>query len=126
MRAAAVLLIALFAALCSCRAPRVVNTTTTEIRRDTVLINRIHTDSLIIRDSVTVTTEGQPVYRERSVYRDRLRIDTCYIARTDTIAATHREVVEVTRTPKWCKWLLMLLAAALAAATAWGIIRKAK
>lgn len=65
------------------------------VRRDTTYIKQMERDSIHERDSVIIYRDGDTVYHTRThtVYRDRIRRDTVYFSKVDTL--TH--VVEVER-----------------------------
>lgn len=56
------------------------------VRYDSVFLNRIHTDSVYVKDSVMLV-KGDTVteYSYRYVYRYRDRTDTLYVSRTDSV-----------------------------------------
>lgn len=81
------------------------------VRTDTVYIAHIVTDSVYQHDSIYIHERGDTVWYERwhTQYRDRLRIDTVYQARVDTIAKPYPAVKEVekklTKTQKGLMWV---------------------
>ena len=88
------------------------------VRTDTVYIAHIVTDSVYQHDSIYIHDRGDTVWYERwhTQYRDRLRIDTVYQARVDTIAKPYPVIKEVekklSKTQKGLMWVggLSLLA----------------
>ena len=80
------------------------------VRTDTVYIAHIVTDSVYQHDSIYIHEKGDTVWYERwnTQYRDRLRVDTVYQARVDTIAKPYPVVKEVekklTKTQKGLMW----------------------
>ena len=103
-------------ALSSCKTTEYVSVET--VRTDTVYIAHIVTDSVYQHDSIYIHEKGDTVWYERwhTQYRDRLRIDTVYQARVDTIAKPYPVIKEVekklTKTQKGLMWIggLSLLA----------------
>ena len=82
-------------ALSSCKTTEYVPVET--VRTDTVYIAHIVTDSVYQHDSIYIHEKGDTVWYERwhTQYRDRLRIDTVYQARVDTIAKPYPVIKEV-------------------------------
>lgn len=80
------------------------------VRTDTVYIAHIVTDSVYQHDSTYIKEKGDTVWYERwhTQYRDRLRIDTVYQARVDTIEKPYPVIKEVekklTKTQKGLMW----------------------
>lgn len=95
-------------ALSSCKITEYVPVET--VRTDTVYIAHIVTDSVYQHDSIYIHEKGDTVWYERwhTQYRDRLRIDTVYQARVDTIAKPYPVIKEVekklTKTQKGLMW----------------------
>ena len=95
-------------ALSSCKTTEYVPVET--VRTDTVYIAHIVTDSVYQHDSIYIHEKGDTVWYERwhTQYRDRLRIDTVYQARVDTIAKPYPVIKEVekklTKTQKGLMW----------------------
>ena len=93
---------AVCAMLPSCK--RVEYVTLPEYHTDTLRTIQLQKDSVYLRDSVYVTREmkGDTLYlttdRWRTEYRDRLKVDTAYISKTDSVTV----VKEVER--KLTKW----------------------
>lgn len=98
----------LLAVLTGCKTTEYVPVET--VRTDTVYIAHIVTDSVYQHDSIYIHEKGDTVWYERwhTQYRDRLRIDTVYQARVDTIAKPYPVVKEVekklTKTQKGLMW----------------------
>lgn len=80
------IVLVLLSLLAGCRT--VVHVPVETVRRDTVWQARETRDSIYLRDSVRMDTAGDTVWvtRDRYHYRDRLRTDTLYRSRTDTIS----------------------------------------
>ena len=68
-----------------CRSVRYVPVET--VRTDSLYLTKVERDSIHVMDSVTVMVKGDTVWRDRwrIEYRDRLRTDTTYIERCDTV-----------------------------------------
>ena len=81
--------LAVCAMLPSCK--RVEYVTIPEYHTDTLRTIQLQKDSVYLRDSVYVTRElrGDTLYlttdRWRTEYRDRLKVDTAYISKTDSV-----------------------------------------
>ena len=73
-------------ALASCRTVGHIPVET--VRHDTVWRAKEARDSIYLRDSVRVEVAGDTVWvtRDRYLYRDRIRTDTVYRSRTDTLS----------------------------------------
>lgn len=67
-----------------------VETTATELRHDTLYINRLWRDSVSRHDSVVVERRGDTVYH--TAWRDRYRLRQ----RVDTVLRTHVDTVRLT------------------------------
>jgi hypothetical protein len=80
-----------------------------KVRTDTVYQNHMQHDSIHIRDSVWVErwTQGDTVYvvkdRWKTEWREKLRIDTVYIAKHDTVrvAVTQQQTRQLTWFERW-------------------------
>lgn len=83
------LLLPLAFALASCRSVKTVYVPTESmtLRTDTVKINTLRVDSVLMRDSVSLVLRGDTVFLTR--WRDRFRYrtlsDTVYVAKTDSV-----------------------------------------
>lgn len=81
--------------------PRIVERV--ERQTDTCYVSRQQRDSIYLRDSICLHEyqKGDTVYVEltrwRTAFRDRLKTDTIYISKTDTVATT----VTVECKPSW-------------------------
>ena len=87
--------------LCSCRTGEVV--TVTRVERDTVYRVRLDRDSVWLHDSVYLHEyeQGETVYVEKAVWhtavRDRVRVDTVYIAKVDSVPVPYAVERKLTR-----------------------------
>lgn len=80
-------IILLTSAICSCRSVRYVPVET--VRSDTLYVNRLHRDSVFVKDSVFVREKGDTVEVFRTLFVDRWR------DRTDTVRAVRSDTVRV-------------------------------
>lgn len=104
----AVVVLIIIAALChGCTTTKEV--IVEKVRTDTVYQNHMRHDSIHIRDSVWVErwTQGDTVYvvkdRWKTEWREKLRIDTVYIAKHDTVrvAVTQQQTRQLTWFERW-------------------------
>ena len=100
----AVVVLIIIAALChGCTTTKEV--IVEKVRTDTVYKNHMQHDSIHIRDSVWVEkwTQGDTVYvvkdRWKTEWRERLKTDTVYIAKHDTVMV--EKTTEKTKTLTW-------------------------
>jgi uncharacterized protein YceK len=104
---AAAILIAVMALCQGCTTVREV--IVTQQHTDTVYQNRMQHDSIHIRDSIWVErwTQGDTVYvvkdRWKTEWREKLRVDTVYIAKHDTVrvAVTQQQTRQLTWFERW-------------------------
>ena len=92
--------ILLTSAICSCRSVRYVPVET--VRSDTLYVNRLHRDSVFVKDSVFVREKGDTVEVVRTLFVDRWRdrTDTIRAVSTDTIRVPYPVEKELTRWEK--------------------------
>lgn len=83
------LIIATILTLCSCT--RTIYVPQVSAERDSIYLHTHTRDSIIVRDSVTIREKGDTVWLThwRTEYRDRIRIDTAYIERRDSVAVPY-------------------------------------
>ena len=69
------------------------------VRTDTVYVNRLSVDSVLVRDSVYIHEKGDTVteYRYKYVYRYKDRVDTLYISSRDTVSVPYPVEKDLTR-----------------------------
>ena len=69
------------------------------VRTDTVYVNSVSVDSVLVRDSVYIHEKGDTVteYRYKYVYRYKDRVDTLYISSRDTVSVPYPVEKELTR-----------------------------
>ena len=77
-------------------------------KSDTVYLNRVHLDSIYMRDSVFIEKSGDTIreFQYKYIYRFKDRIDTLYISKTDSIQVPYPVEVVKYKTPQWCWWTL--------------------
>lgn len=101
----ALLLSVILLTLASSCSPRIVehiryqHDTTYVVRRDSV--------RFYDRDSIYIREKGDTVYKyvEKWRWRDRVRVDTFYRTRVDSVAVEHTKIVEVEKPLSgWRKW----------------------
>ena len=97
--------------LVGCRTYVPVETIRTEYRDR----ERIERDTVNVRDSINIYIKGDTVLADRwhTVYKERLRRDSIYIAKHDTVTVT-KEVVKVEKKMSWtATWVIAALTALL-------------
>ena len=62
-----------------------------KVRHDTVYIQSLKLDSILVKDSVHITEKGDTVteFRLKYIYKYRDRVDTLYRSKTDTISVPY-------------------------------------
>jgi hypothetical protein len=87
--------------LTSCTTTKVVEVE--KVRTDTTYITKWQRDSVWLHDSIHVTERGDTVRIERwhTKWRDRLRVDTIYQAKTDSIPVPYEVTKEVPAPLSW-------------------------
>lgn len=113
--------------LASCTKTVYIPTESTAVRTDTLTVLKWRTDTVIDRDTVTLTQRGDTITREVTRWRWRVREthDTVYQSKTDSVYIEKPvpvEVVkEVERSRAWWETLLLWAGAAaiIAAVIAW-------
>ena len=80
---------ALLIMCCSCT--RTMYVPVTSVQHDSIYLHTHSRDSIVVRDSVTIREKGDTVWLERwrIEYRDRIRTDTAYIERRDSVAVPY-------------------------------------
>lgn len=89
--------ILLASAICSCRSVKYVPVET--VKTDSIYINQVQRDSIYRLDSIYIRDKGDTVWVEKYKYLfvDKLRHDTLYINRTDSIRVPYPVEKELTR-----------------------------
>ena len=69
------------------------------VRHDTVYIQSVKLDSIIVRDSVHITEKGDTVteFRLKYIYKYKDRTDTLYLSRVDTVSVPYPVEKELTK-----------------------------
>ena len=69
------------------------------VRTDTVYVNRLAVDSVMVRDSIYIHEKGDTVteHRYHYIYRYKDRVDTLYLASRDTVSVPYPVEKELTR-----------------------------
>ena len=69
------------------------------VRTDTVYVNSVSVDSVLVRDSVYIHEKGDTVteYRYQYVYRYKDRVDTLYLSKVDTVGVPYPVERELTK-----------------------------
>ena len=69
------------------------------VRTDTVYVNRLSVDSVMVRDSIYIHAKGDTVleHRYHYIYKYKDRVDTLYLASRDTIGVPYPVEKELTR-----------------------------
>lgn len=78
-------ILAVLLGMCSCT--RTLYVPVTSVQHDSIYLHTHSRDSIVVRDSVTIHEKGDTIWltRWRTEYRDRIRIDTAYVERRDSI-----------------------------------------
>lgn len=89
------LLLALLLLFTSCRT-QIKYVPVETIKTDSVFLNSIRVDSVIVHDSTSITFKGDSVieYKYRYIYKYKDKVDTVYINRTDTIRVPYPVEIE--------------------------------
>ena len=66
---------------------------------DTVYVNRLSVDSILVRDSIYIHEKGDTVteHRYHYIYRYKDRVDTLYLASRDTVSVPYPVEKELTQ-----------------------------
>ena len=99
MRTSAIFLLyvlAIVCLLCGCKQAQYVPVET--VRRDSIYLTQIQRDSIYKYDSIHVRERGDTVFVDRYKYLfvDKLRRDTLYVCRTDTVRVPYPVERELT------------------------------
>lgn len=97
-------LLAFILLMCSCHTKHVPLET---IKKDIVYLDKWRKDSIFVRDSVYVREKGDTVYmyRDKYVYIDKLKTDTMYVHRTDSV---YVPVPVERKLSRWERWKMEL------------------
>ena len=69
------------------------------VRHDTVYIQSLKLDSILVKDSVHITEKGDTVteFRLKYIYKYKDRTDTLYLSRVDTVSVPYPVEKELTK-----------------------------
>lgn len=69
------------------------------VRHDTVYIQSVKLDSILVKDSVHITERGDTVteFRLKYIYKYKDRTDTLYLSRVDTVSVPYPVEKELTK-----------------------------
>ena len=69
------------------------------VRHDTVYIQSVKLDSILIKDSIHITERGDTVteFRLKYIYKYKDRTDTLYLSRVDTVSVPYPVEKELTK-----------------------------
>lgn len=97
-RMAAIVMVLLM--LCGCRTEYVPLET---VKKDSVYLDKWRKDSIFVRDSVYVREKDDTVYmyKYKHVYIDKLKTDTMYVFRTDSVDVPVPVERELSRWERW-------------------------
>ena len=101
----ALLLSVILLTLASSCSPRIVEHI--RYQHDTTYVVRLDSVRFYDRDSIFVKEKGDTIYKyvEKWRWRDRVRVDTFYRTRVDSVAVEHTKIVEVEKPLSgWRKW----------------------
>ena len=121
---AAVAVLALL--MCSCKSIEYVPVIEKEVHHDSIYFTQLQRDSIWLHDSIRVEAKNDTIKIEKwhTKYIEKLRVDTTYIAKTDTVPVPYEVKVEVpAKISKTQKALMMFgllsLMAAIVALAFW-------
>lgn len=106
---AAVAVLALL--MCSCKSIEYVPVIEKEVHHDSIYFTQLQRDSIWLHDSIHVEAKNDTIKIEKwhTKYIEKLRVDTTYIAKTDTVPAPYEVKVEVpAKISKTQKGLMMI------------------
>ena len=106
---AAVAVLALL--MCSCKSIEYVPAIEKEVHHDSIYFTQLQRDSIWLHDSIRVEAKNDTIKIEKwhTKYIEKLRVDTTYIAKTDTVPVPYEVKVEVpAKISKTQKGLMMI------------------
>lgn len=106
---AAVAVLALL--VCSCKSIEYVPVIEKEVHHDSIYFTQLQRDSIWLHDSIRVEAKNDTIKIEKwhTKYIEKLRVDTTYIAKTDTVPVPYEVKVEVpAKISKTQKGLMMI------------------
>lgn len=106
---AAVAVLALL--MCSCKSIEYVPVSEKEVHHDSIYFTQLQRDSIWLHDSIRVEAKNDTIKIEKwhTKYIEKLRVDTTYIAKTDTVPVPYEVKVEIpAKISKTQKGLMMI------------------
>ena len=106
---AAVAVLALL--MCSCKSIEYVPVIEKEVHHDSIYFTQLQRDSIWLHDSIRVEEKNDTIKIEKwhTKYIEKLRVDTTYIAKTDTVPVPYEVKVEIpAKISKTQKGLMMI------------------
>ena len=106
---AAVAVLALL--MCSCKSIEYVPVIEKEVHHDSIYFTQLQRDSIWLHDSIRVEAKNDTIKIEKwhTKYIEKLRVDTTYIAKTDTVPVPYEVKVEIpAKISKTQKGLMMI------------------
>ena len=97
--------------MCSCKTIEYVPVVEHEVHHDSIYFTHVQRDSIWQHDSIMIKEKGDTVRIEKwhTKYIEKLRVDTTYIAKTDTVPVPYEVKVEVpAKISKTQKGLMMI------------------
>ena len=97
--------------MCSCKTIEYVPVVEHEVHHDSIYFTQVQRDSIWQHDSIMIKEKGDTVRIEKwhTKYIEKLRVDTTYIAKTDTVPVPYEVKVEVpAKISKTQKGLMMI------------------
>ena len=97
--------------MCSCKSIEYVPVIEKEVHHDSIYFTHLQRDSIWLHDSIRVEAKNDTIKIEKwhTKYIEKLRVDTTYIAKTDTVPVPYEVKVEVpAKISKTQKGLMMI------------------
>lgn len=97
--------------MCSCKSIEYVQVIEKEVHHDSIYFTQLQRDSIWLHDSIRVEAKNDTIKIEKwhTKYIEKLRVDTTYIAKTDTVPVPYEVKVEVpAKISKMQKGLMMI------------------
>lgn len=97
--------------MCSCKSIEYVPVIEKEVHHDSIYFTQLQRDSIWLHDSIRVEAKNDTIKIEKwhTKYIEKLRVDTTYIAKTDTVPVPYEVKVEVpAKISKTQKGLMMI------------------
>ena len=97
--------------MCSCKSIEYVPVIEKEVHHDSIYFTQLQRDSIWLHDSIRVEAKNDTIKIEKwhTKYIEKLRVDTTYIAKTDTVPVPYEVKVEIpAKISKTQKGLMMI------------------